>query len=143
MAPIVHAEEARYGTRGAMLAGVCVMRLFVKCLVGIAAAAQKAHNTTKGKVVRRERGRETAIFCPGFKVAGIGAQIGEKRGERLRMNRGGKCGVFMPQRSRDMSHTQSESWLLSDGGNFKADIATKRRRVLTCKLEESQELLCL
>ena len=50
--------------------------------------AQKAHNITrrrKGKVVKREGGSETrqqrAIFCSRFKVAGIGAQIGEKRGK--------------------------------------------------------------
>ena len=77
LSPLWHQCIGRHARRGVRNA------TFSKCLVGIAAAAaQKAHNTTKGKVVRRERGGETAIFCPGFKVAGMGAQIGKKkRGE--------------------------------------------------------------
>ena len=66
------------------------------------------------------------------------------------MNRGGKCGVFTPQRSRDMSRTQSESRLaylmevisrFEDGIMHSSDVAAKRRRVLTCKIDESQELV--
>ena len=68
------------------------------------------------------------------------------------MKRGGKCGVFTPQRSRDMSRTQSESpsalsYLMEvisrfeDGIMHSSDVATKRRRVLTCKVDESQELV--
>ena len=83
MAPIVHAE-ARSGTRGAL--GAMLARrgvrnaTFCKCLVGIAAAAaQKAHNTTKGKVVRG--GKRLLYFAPDLKWLELVLKSGEKARE--------------------------------------------------------------
>ena len=45
--------------------------------------------------MKRER-EPTAIFRPRFKVAGIGAQIGEKRGRQDGGRKGEKYSVFTP-----------------------------------------------
>ena len=76
MAPEEHWEGAMLARRGVRNATFC------KCLVGIAAAAaaQKAHNTTKGKVVRGEGGERLLYFAPDLKWLELVLKSGKKRG---------------------------------------------------------------